>query len=172
MKFGCLIWLSFVIKIHPIYKTSQHQKNGEKIDFIKKSCRNFKYLITYDIELDILLSAADLVITDYSNLGIESLLLEKPLLIVNFTNEDYEDYEPFNREGASTYIDDYNKLENIVKEILEGKDYLIKLQEAYKKVSKRYNYLNDGKASDRIFNMFTITSRRNDSNVSGSQNFS
>lgn len=157
-----------VIKIHPIYKTAQHEKSGQKIDFIKKSCRIFKYLITYDVELDILLSAADLVITDYSNLGIESLLLEKPLLIVNFTNEDYEDYESFNREGASTYIDDYNKLENIVKEILEGKDYLIKLREAYKKVSKRYNYLNDGKASDRIFNLLTITSRRNDSNISGS----
>lgn len=99
-------------------------------------------------------------------------MLEKPLLTVNFINEDYEYYEPFNREGASIYVDDYNKLENIVKEILEGKDYLSKLREEYKKASKRYNYLNDGNASDRIFNLLTITSRRNDSNMSGSQNFS
>jgi len=102
-----------------------------------------------------LLAASDLVITEYSNVGVETVLLEKPLLTVNFLKESFEFYLNFHEYNASIYIEDYSKLEKVILEIFEKNSHLEKLNEGRKGLIERLNFQNDGKASSRIINYLT-----------------
>lgn len=140
-----------VIKIHPMYKTASREESDGKIDNIKQNCQNLKFLITYDVDIYTLLAGADLVITDFSNVGIEAILLEKPLLIANFTSESKWDHIKAHEYGAAIYIDNYNKLENTILEILKEDKHLEELQIGRRKITDQYNFHNDGNAAERIF---------------------
>jgi len=140
-----------IIKIHPKFK-NKDQITRNKISWIKNECKNNKYFITYDIPLSSLLAASDLVITDYSSIGLEAILLQKPLISVNFSNEKYADLDQrFEKYGAAIYLENYTEFENVVTDILNKNLYLEKLQEGWKKVTEKYNFKNDGKAAHRIF---------------------
>jgi CDP-glycerol glycerophosphotransferase (TagB/SpsB family) len=111
-----------------------------------------KYVISYDIDMPTLLSAAELIITDFSNVGIEAILLDRPLLTVNFSNESFEYVLRYHEYGSSLYIEKYQDLEKITKEIIIEKKYLRELSNGRKKIIELINYKNDGKAGERIFN--------------------
>ena len=145
--------LEIIIKVHPFYKITMQDEHKQKVNEIAKRCKNKKYLITYDIDPSILLPAADLVITDHSNLGIEAILLEKPLITVNFTKEPLEIIHKFFPYNASVYTENYNTLERDTLEILKEGKHFDKMKEGRVEAVKNYNIYNDGKASKRIFNL-------------------
>jgi len=141
---------NIIIKIHPIYKLLEHDFSEHKISIIKKNCSDLQFHITYDFDFSILLGAADIIITDYSNIGIETILAKRPLVTVNFTSKKFENVENFHDYRASIYIDEYEKLETVIEEILQDKhaDYFDAGRE---KIAELYNAFNDGKTSKRIF---------------------
>ena len=145
--------IEIVIKIHPKFKIASNQISRDKIQSIKNSCMNLKYLITYDIELLELIPASDLIITDYSNVGLEAVVAGKPLISINFFKENYQLFNELriDRFGASLYIEDYNELEKNILEIFEHRKYINELKRNQEKIVNQYNYHNDGKASNRIF---------------------
>ena len=143
-----------VIKVHPTYKSPGWYEESEVIiKTIAENCPNFRYTVTYDIDLYTLLSAADLVITDYSNVGAEAALLDKPMLTVNFIKENIENEQRYHEYGAALYFEDYAKMENAIKEILIENMHLEELGDGRKKLADMYNYYNDGKATQRIFDL-------------------
>lgn len=142
-----------IIKIHPMYLTSNNELSEKKITIIKKKCYNNKYFITYDFGIYDLITSSDLVITDFSNVGIEAVLLKKPLLTVNF-NLNPLDYIKLKETGAAIEIDDIEKLKEITKSILENKLYINK---RFDSIIENYNYKNDGTASERIFQKLIVT---------------
>ncbi len=144
-----------IIKLHPLYKIDLREFSDRKIRKISKNCSNNQYTILYDADLVKLLSAADLVITDFSNIGIDAILLERPLLTVNFSNENFENVIRYHKYDSSIYIQTYLDLENIVKEIIIEKKHLEKLSIGRKKIIELINYKNDGKAAERIFKSIT-----------------
>lgn len=154
IKFCSANDFELIIKIHPMYKFADNELSESKINAISKSCQKLKYLITYDIDIYVLLSGADLVITDFSNVGIEAVLLEKPLLIINFTNNTWQ-YLRLDKYGASIYIDGYWKLEKTLIEILKEGKHLFELEKGRERIIEQYNFGNDGKASERLFNLLT-----------------
>jgi len=142
-----------VIKVHPIYKTSMQYIHKQKIKEIKKRCNNMKYLITYDIDSSMLLSSADLVISDHSNFGIEATLLGKPLITTNFSNENLELIQSIFDYEHSFFVDEYNKMENMIFEILNEGKHLNELKNKRKELIEKQNHLNDGNASQRIVDL-------------------
>jgi len=142
-----------IIKVHPIYKYRETDIHELKIKKIQKSCKNLKYLITYDIVPSALLPAADLVITDHTNLGLEAALLKKPWITVNFINEDSDFlHEVFDYSG-SIFLNKYDELENTIVEILEQEKYLEFFKSRQQKIIDDYNFKNDGNAINRIFDL-------------------
>jgi len=141
-----------IIKIHPVYKSAARQLSEIKLDKISKNCKNMKYVISYDLDVPTLLSAAELIITDFSNVGIEAILLDRPLLTVNFSNESFEYVLRYHEYGSSLYIEKYQDLEKITKEIIIEKKYLRELSNGRRKIIELVNYKNDGKAGERILN--------------------
>jgi hypothetical protein len=144
-----------IIKIHPLYITSNNELSEKKIRRIKKKCVNNKYFITYDFDIYDLISVSDIVITDYSNVGIEAILLKKPLLTVNF-NQNPWNYLKLEETGAAIEIKKLEELKKKSQDILEKKLFTNKNLET---IIENYNFKNDGKASDRIFKQ--LTSRKN-----------
>lgn len=148
-----------VIKIHPMYKYVLQKESEEKINNIKNRCKNLKYFITYDIDLYTLLSASDLVITEYSNVGAEAILLDKPVITVNFFKESFEHEQNYSEYGGVLYYETYSHMKEVVKEMMDGGKYLDQLKKDRKKAAYRYNYRNDGKATERIYNLVTNPSK-------------
>ena len=146
--------IEIIIKLHPKYKRNPEEIKNE-INFIKTKCSENKFLITFDIDLNILLSAADLVISDYSNVGVEAALRKKIVINQNFAKEDLKMAQNNHEIGAVLYTEEYDELEKKVYEILyenKNKEVCIK---GYEEMVKRYNSKNDGKASERIFDILT-----------------
>lgn len=141
-----------IIKIHPMYFTSHNELSEKKIAIIKKKCFNNKYFITYDFDIYDLITSSDLVITDFSNVGIEAVLLKKPLLTVNF-NVNPWNYIKLKETGAAIEIDNIEKLKEISKDILENK---LHINKKFDSIIENYNYKNDGNASERIFQKLKV----------------
>ncbi len=146
--------LEIIIKIHPLYKREDNHVSEDKINVIKNNCNNLHFHIGYDYNLTELLSASDIILTEYSDAGIEAILLGKLLITVNFANEDFDKYINFHKYNAAIYVDTYDELEQNIQEIL--KDKKPNLDSGVKKTIEMYNSQNDGKATERIFRMLTI----------------
>ena len=113
---------------------------------------NLKFFITYDeIELYTLLSGSDLVITEYSDVGLDTLILKKPLITVNFLNEDYSQFVEFHKYDASIYVNHYLKLEKTILDIFERNKYLEELKNGRKKFAEGYGLDNSSSATEKIF---------------------
>jgi hypothetical protein len=140
-----------IIKVHPMYKNTNMLLNRNKVKLIKETCSDYKYLITHDTDIYILLAAADLIITDFSNVGIEGLLLEKPVFSINFVKKwDYLDY---NKINSVEIIHNYTQLKKQTQKVLETSfsDKMFHIKEDI----EEYNFKNDGNASDRIVNFLS-----------------
>lgn len=144
-----------VIKIHPMYKEMLNEESEKKILTISKNCQNMRFFIIYDIDLHILLAAADLVITDYSNVGAEAILLDKSLVTVNFVKESFEKDQRYHEYGAAIYTEEYQELEKFILEIFIENKHIKELEVGRKIAADKYNYHNDGKAAERIFELLT-----------------
>jgi hypothetical protein len=140
-----------IIKIHPYYKLNQIDINKKNIKIIQENCINKKYLILIDIDVPILLSASDLVITEQSTLGLDVIMLEKDLIMVKFSDFNMDKAVKFYEFEAAIQIMDYSILEKTILEIFEGKKHVKELEKGREKVVEYYNFGNDGNASERIY---------------------
>ncbi len=147
-----------IIKLHPRYKTMEHDLSEGKIKEIKNKCKNLKFYISYDYDLYTLLSAADVIITDFSNVGIEAILFDKTLVTVNFDNTNFQKYPnktAFAKSNASIYVENFNELEKVLLEINNNKFDYQELKQGRQALTYSYNFLNDGKATQRIYKILT-----------------
>lgn len=135
----------FVFKFHPDPYFAYHFTEVENI-------------LLYDSSSDIypLLPSSDCIITDYSSIYFDYLLLDKPIIFYPY---DYEKYIKYDRD----LIFDYNtmtpgpkcytqeELQNEIYNILvQGNDHYSKERETLQKMAFKYN---DGNASERIWNV-------------------
>lgn len=138
-----------IIKIHPMYKATNTELDINKIESIKRLCAGNKFWITHDTDIYSLLSASDLIITDYSNVGVEGKILGKPIITINFVPTPWN-YLQLEETGAALAVKNIDDLKTITKKTLKS-DYECRKEEFDFIVSK-YNYKNDGRASERIIN--------------------
>lgn len=154
IKFANENGFEIIVKLHPRYKT-QLDDSQDKINFIKNECKEKKFLLTFDIDLNFLISASDIIISDYSNIGVEGVLLGKPVINVNFTKEDLKNAQNYHKFGAVLYTEKYDELENIIEEMIKNNKYIKELEKNQKEMINRYNFNNDGLASERIFKLIS-----------------
>jgi hypothetical protein len=141
---------NIIIKAHPIYNTTLKEIHKQKINFFKKKCPDMKYMITTDLSTKMLISAADLIITDHSNFGIEAILMNKPIISTNLEHENLENLKETYDYDVGYFTEDYKELEKYVLEIFDNKNHLEKFALKRKNFNTNWNFKNDGKASERI----------------------
>ncbi len=152
--------LVLVVKPHP------HEEK-ELFEIIKSTRSNRILLLTNDIlkSLDIdlyeVLNSIDLLITDYSSLYYDYLLLDRPILFVNPNNDIYQEDRGFLIEDLKNYFPgpvvgrQYSMINEILK-LLSLNDYYKNERTSAKKVMHRFQ---DAKSTERmcdlIFNLAT-----------------
>lgn len=145
----------FVLKLHP-YQA--------ELPVFKRNYTNILVLRNEDIEelglqLYQVVPLSDVLITDYSSIATDYLLLDKPII---FTLDDYREYAASRGglypENAKDYMSGYHvytkdELEKALREIIDGKDRHVDFRH---KILPQYNKYIDGNSAKRVLDVIGI----------------
>lgn len=104
--------------------------------------------IVEDFDGVALLSCADVLITDWSTIGFEAALLDKPILIVNLTDVPFP-YR-YEEDEIALLVNRKEDIEDRINLLLTDETLQKSFEEKRKVQIQRANYLNDGNAANRI----------------------
>lgn len=136
-----------IIKLHPLQTVSVKEENYSNIEFASQKDLNKKGISVYA-----LLRSADALITDYSSVYFDYMLLNRPIA---FTVDDIEEYgkkRGFVFDNPYEYmpgmkLSTYEHLEQYVTDVINGNDPFAPERE---KVNMIINSYNDGNSSRRV----------------------
>lgn len=147
---------NILIKVHPLYLTTNKDIHEYMIQKIYDKCKDLNFSIQIDISPSILLPAADLVITDESQLGIEAGLLGKPWITKNFNHKKEEFiFEMYDHLINSIHVTNYDYLEKITVEILRERKHSEQIEQNRFELMRKFHYHNDHIPSEEIFSIIT-----------------
>jgi len=95
-----------------------------------------------------LLSACDLLITTWSTVGLEAMILDKPIIVINLMNR--PDMTSYVERGGAIEVNMPNTLSGIIRQILYDGDTIQKIKEGRDQYVSDYTFMSDGKASERV----------------------
>ena len=110
------------------------------IDFSGVNCVS----VIKNYNLTNLIVSCDCLITKYSTVGLEAMILEKPVICLN-VNKDQIHYIV---NKAAFELSNCNEMPSLIKQILENPS--LKSKEM-KQFTEMYNYKNDGLATQRVY---------------------
>lgn len=133
--------VQLVIKLHP----AENQKAPlyRKDESFKPTIVGGWGTLTFE-----LLYASDIVITRYSTTAIEALMLNKPVIVIEFTSRPIP--VVYVEAGAALYIDKEDALAPAIEGILHDEEARQRLAKAREKFVSEGNYKPDGQASQRV----------------------
>lgn len=127
-----------------------HQYSNSKLNLFSERIINFGFDICSDIYQ--ILPEVDILITDYSSIYIDFLLLERPCIFIPYDYKRYEENRGFNfnyyliiaGDCVMTYKDLINSIEKI---LIYGNTYKNKM----KKLKKIFHYYQKNNSCEKIF---------------------
>lgn len=133
----------FIIKFHP----------NIKIDHSKYNQWNRIMFLPSSLDLYPILNQIDILITDYSSIYIDFLLIDRPIIFFPYDMKDYImkdrdlyfDYDEFT-PGTKAFT--FVELIYWIKESINNKDNFIDFRKKIKEINHKYN---DGNSSTRIY---------------------
>jgi len=129
----------FIVKPHPGENPTPYHLEGERLE----GSKNHEILNGGSIEQTILES--DLVITVFSTAGLEAMLLERPVLVLNLSHE--PPLAPY--VSAAELVTSAHLLPQAIQKILDNPEYRRTLVDAGKKYAGAYFGEMDGQAISR-----------------------
>ncbi|SHE68592.1 CDP-glycerol glycerophosphotransferase, TagB/SpsB family [Caldanaerobius fijiensis DSM 17918] len=151
----------FIAKLHPF------EENIFKAELSKKCSKNF-ILLTSDVlkehkvDLYEILGSANMLITDYSSVYFDFLLLDRPLLFINNDIDMYEEKRgfllgPYDFWTPGPKVKNQNELEiGIIKSIMGEDEYI----EQRKSLINVFHTYRDNKSSQRVWNIIKMSFRK------------
>ena len=143
--------VAMFIKMH-----YHHELNNNYL--VNKSFSNIIYLEESDVpDINNILSFVDVLITDYSGVLLDYLILDKPIIPTSFDLEDYiktdrELYEDYSETVLGTNCNNWDQVQNRLQDIFLGNDLSISFR---KEMSTRYFKYSDTDNCKRIINAVT-----------------
>jgi len=131
-----------VVKLHP----HDHKKYRRIVSAIAEE-ESQKVTVTKDYLWE-LIAISDLVVVSNSTVGLEAMILDKPVLVVDFATQ--LEKIPYVSSGAALSAHKPEEIALAVKEILGNEQVRQNLSEARKRFVHEYAYIQDGKASKRV----------------------
>jgi hypothetical protein len=132
-----------VIKLHPSY----HAEYEEITRAVMNELQINNVVITEHFLWE-LLSICDLSIIDFSTVGLEAMLFDKP--VITFDPMKTSELNPYAGTGAVLEVYEEKDLVPAIKDALYNKKVQERLAEARKRFVYEYAYLRDGKAALRV----------------------
>jgi len=100
--------------------------------------------ITLDIDLYLLISICDVLITCFSTVGTETVYFHKPLIILDHLKQDIQNYH---KEGVALQAANMKELKDHLENTLNEVSKID--PDAYDKFITKYAFAIDGKAAER-----------------------
>ncbi len=95
-----------------------------------------------------LINACDVMITMHSTTGLEAIMMNKPIVVLNISGK--PDMVPYVQEGAALGVYKPDQLEGALRDALFDKKAIAKLLKNNQAYSFRHSYKMDGKATERV----------------------
>jgi hypothetical protein len=109
-----------------------------------------------------LIRLSDLVITDYSTVGAEAVLMGKRLLVVNCTGKRFP-LNNYDEHGVALLATSPDQVGERIRQLLFDRDVQRRLDEQRSAFAKRYNWMNDGHAAERYIDaLFECRTQQSD----------
>ncbi len=124
-----------IVKLHP------REKEGNIYSNVMKGLPNIIFIDQKIRETHKLIAVSDVVISDYSSVGLEAVLLKKPSIMV----DPFGKYKNINYYGAILNVSSGRELENALRRILD-----VRLKMPRKKFIENFYFRDDGMACKRI----------------------
>lgn len=142
-----------IVKIHPLQKFSDKLKKLSNVEFVTQDKLNKSKMTVYS-----LLRSADALITDYSSVYFDYLLLNRPIAFSVEDIKKYKEERGFSFDNPFEYmpgphINDLEGLKKFIEDVKTGNDQFEVLRGA---VNEKVNYYKDGNSSKRIAETFII----------------
>lgn len=155
-----------IIKMHPMYKSVLKESIDNNIRIIEQKCNGLRFQIIYDPEIEFLLPKADIVVlgSPTSTVGLEASLFNLPIIVANVGEQVFYDFTlQYHKDNVALYASTLEELFNCIDRVV--KDHAdTELQQARERFNLDLNYINDGKAADRVFQSM-ISHKNNPINV-------
>lgn len=143
----------FLLKLHPFeehYYLSRIATTGGNIRILKSENLLNKFLDLYDI-----LNVVDVLVTDYSSIYFDFLLLNRPMIFINTDVKDYEKssgflFEPYNLWTPGSKTIKFRQFLLELKKCLNNPEYYKIEREFLNDIVNKYQ---DSKSSQRIFDL-------------------
>ncbi|MWV46617.1 hypothetical protein GRF59_23700 [Paenibacillus sp. HJL G12] len=146
--------LFLVLKLHPFEESYfSNELNGMKSERIV--VLNDKMLGEHKLDLYDVLGAADMLITDYSSVYIDYLLLNRPILFLPVDLEEYKNnrgllFEPYEFWAPGPKAYSQNQLQQMISRLLLEPSWYEQERNTIKNICHQYQ---DNKASERIWQL-------------------
>jgi len=151
--------VQLVIKLHP---------DEDQSAPLYAENRSYKPLILgRDVDIYGLLFACDLLITKNSTTALEAAVLNKPVIILNLSNE--PDQVNYVHEGIALGVYESADLASAIKRSLDDDQLLEQLKAGRENYVEKYLYKNDGNATKRVLDLI-MSLLPNEMTSSSSQN--
>ncbi|MBU5440997.1 UDP-N-acetylglucosamine 2-epimerase [Paenibacillus sp. MSJ-34] len=131
----------FIFQVHP-------GQSMEQVSSIIKTIEEPNCIIVRYYDTEELLSVCDGMITFFSTTALDCVILEKPLLLINLSED--REFLPFVQMGAAFGAYEKGEIASQLKRLIYEPDLLVANSE---KAAKYINYLNDGRAIDRVIDL-------------------
>jgi len=132
--------VQLIVKLHPAEKNDNdyYKKIADKA-----GCSNYQIILQIDLYL--LISLCDILITCFSTVGAETVYFNKPLIILDHLKQDIQGYH---KEGIAFQAQNSAELKTYLEKLLSGDINFSNT--AYKNYIEKYANKIDGKVADRI----------------------
>jgi hypothetical protein len=136
-----------LVKIHPSEPTINDQRY---VEICQKYLESHQFCVKRDGDILSLLAASEIVITGYSNVGLESAIKRTPVMLVNLTGTTYPfpieemGFSPmvYTEDGVIQFVDDFFNSDGFKNKLLSDIEVFI----------SRHPFLEKGDSSLRISN--------------------
>lgn len=143
-----------IVKLHPIYKKQFNDViiNSSRISMYPEYEANKEFVDLYEV-----LSATDILITDYSSVYFDYLLLDKPIIFATPDLKEYQEergfcLEPFEEWTPGPKVVTQEQLQSAIRNCNKEKD---QYYQARRKVRNNVHQYIDGNSSVRVWNFIS-----------------
>lgn len=130
-----------IIKLHP-YENLEFSNNAIRYYNLKN------VVVVKHFDLFSLISATDLLITKRSTLGLKAMVLDKPVIVINF--EKRREITPYVRTKAALEVTKPIDISAAIRDALENLEIIDKLRVNSQIFVNDYAYKIDGRSSERV----------------------
>ena len=130
-----------VVKIHPSEEIGAYLALAEEY-------RDPRIRVVKDIDLYALISNCQLLITKYSTTALESMIIDKPVVVINLSGQPTP--VPYAEEGAALGVYRYEGIEQAIQKALYDEETQTRLEKGREQFVRNWAGEPDGKASQRI----------------------